>query len=288
MSKVKQLAIIGPTAAGKSDLALEVSKKRSIEIIAVDSRTIYQGLDIGTAKPSRLDQAKVAHHLLDVVKPGQTQHFNVFSFLKLAKKVLKEIEARGNTPVLVGGSGLYLSSILYNYQFPAGRPNEKERERFRQLSLTELRQLVLDRGFLLPKDSSNRRRLERCLELAGQPVKMAGLSKGTLIIGLNPPRDELWSKIATRYEKMIQAGVVAEARWALENYPPDSEALKSNIYRPLTAYLKGEISFDEVGQEFIKRDRALAKKQLTWFNRYQEAVWFAEPSVALEYILKRI
>ena len=285
MARIDQIAIVGPTAAGKSRLGLALAGQRPIEIIAADSRTVYRGLNIGTAKPTPADQALVRHHMIDVAGPGED--FNVFRFQQQARAALKKIKTAGRLPVIIGGSGLYLTSLVYGYQFQQQAGGHQNRQSaFQGWSVAQLQALIKKRRLLLPDQASNRRRLIRVLESnQSQPPTQTGLAANSRLVGLRPPPAVLDQNLKARARAMVKAGVVAEAVWAHHHYPADSEALKSNIYRCLKPHLDQQISLQTALDNFLVSERRLVKKQLTWFKRYPEIVWFDQLEPALAYLL---
>ncbi len=242
------LVIVGPTASGKTALAIELAKKFDGEIICADSRTVYKHLDIGTAKPTPQEQELVPHHLLDIVEPDQP--FTVADFKKLANEKIKEIQMRGKLPIMVGGSGLYIDSVIFDYQF--SKSGSK-------------------------RDSQNPRHLAK--EEPSQ--KSATLRENTLVIGLQVPRDVLRRRIEARIEQMLENGLISEAGKLINSYP-GSKALDAPGYKAFTEYLAGRLDLDEAKALFIKNDFQLAKRQMTWFKRNNSIHWIENRGQAVE------
>ena len=283
---VDLLALVGATACGKSSLAMALSKELSLEIIAADSRTVYRGLDIGTAKPSIADQKAVKHHLLDVVDPIE-QSFNVAQFQKLALSAIDDIRQRGRLPLLVGGSGLYIDSVLFGYRFGSDSDGLPAlRQSLQSLTIEQLQQEVVKKGIPLPNNRRNRRYLTRALERGRAPGSAQGWSKQTLAVGLRHSRAVLKERIEQRLQDMLDQGLLSEAEQALRNLPAESEALKSNIYIALKPYFAGQVKLQEACRDFVRRDLGLAKKQITWFKRHPQIVWFSDVDQASKYILQ--
>lgn len=272
------VAIIGPTASGKTDLALRLADHLPLEIICADSRTIYRGLDLGTAKPSPAEQARVPHHGLDLVTPDQP--FSAASFQALAQDWLVTIRQRQHLPVVVGGTGLYVESLLYNFTFAApADPNE--RARLEALNTKDLQQLCLQRAGALPANRLNRRHLVRAIERAGQaPPSRQPLTAGSMVVGLNPGREELRRRIEARAHTIFAADVVAEAQLAADRYGWDAPGLSGNIYPILRSLKKGEISRQVAIEHFITADWQLARRQMTWWRRNQDVQWFSSAAAA--------
>lgn len=268
------IVIVGETASGKSDLALQIAKEFSGEIICADSRTIYRGMDIGTAKPSSQDQAAIPHHLINVVEPGQ--RFSVVDFKQLALKAIENITSRGHFPIMAGGTGLYVDSILYDYQF---RPVDlAKRQELEKLDNKQLREIATGLGFITEMlDFSNNRRLVRAIESGGVVQRSEKLRKKTLVIGLQLPREVLRRKIEIRVDNMLREGFVDEVQKLGKRYGWDSEAMKGTGYRAFAEYIKGDIDIETARQKFIKGDMDLARRQKTWFKRNKSIQWSDDP-----------
>lgn len=247
----KLLIIVGPTASGKSDLAMNVAKKLDGEIICADSRTVYKGLNIGTAKPSGQDRAEILHHLLDVVEADQD--FTVADFKQLAENAIKDIQKRGKLPILVGGSGLYIDAVLFDYEF-----SEKNAE----------------------KDPINKRHLSQEV-----PKKMGGLRKDAAVVGIEVARDVLKERIAKRIDAMLDAGFLDEVKNVQALYP-NSKALLAPGYKAFSEHLLGHLSLEETKALFIKNDYNLAKRQMTWFKRNKNIHWLSDPNTYIEETLQ--
>jgi tRNA dimethylallyltransferase len=268
------IAIIGPTASGKSDLAMSVARKHGGEIIAADSRTIYRGMDIGTAKPTVADQAEIPHHLLDLVDPGQP--YSAAEFKEAAEGEIKAITARGNLPIVVGGTGLYVYGLVYDYQFPAGADNDLRQE-LQQLSLSELvaRLEREDPEMAEQIDLQNPRRVIRAIETARQPRRSEQhLKDGMLLVGLRPKSDELNKQIIQRTKAMQQIGLASEVAKLVEKYGSNCEAFRSPGYAEMIDYLDHKTTLAEAEDLINLHTRQLARRQLTWFKRNPEIRWF--------------
>ncbi len=282
----KLVAIVGPTASGKSDLAIELAEKFDGEIICADSRTVYKGMDIGTAKPTKEDQARVRHHLVDLVEPGEA--FSVADFKRMAEQAIADIQARGKVPIIVGGSGLYISVLLYDFQLlpPADHAFRQQLEELTTPQLIEkLEQVDPDSAAAI--DTKNRRRVIRAIETAGLPkVRLTALRPNCLLIGIGLNKEILRQRITERADKMIARGLLDEVRFLGEKYGWDSEAMTGIGYRVFKRAALGEQMVDEAKQQFIKGDIALAKKQMTWFNRDKNIQWIESPTEAADLVKK--
>ncbi len=265
------LVIVGETASGKSSLAFEVAERLNGEIICADSWTVYAGFDIGTAKPSAEDRERVPHHLLDVADPAQG--FSAVVFKRLANQAIDDIHARGKLPILVGGTGLYVDSVIYDYSFlPAPEPGIRQRLEALSLDLLleQASELGLDTGTV---DTRNKRRVIRLIENDGQIPTRQDLRKNTVVCGLRIPRDELRQRIEQRVDDMLAAGLEGEVAKLAERYGWSVEPMKGIGYREWQAYFIGQQTLDEIRQQIIKATLDLAKRQRTWFKRNNSIHW---------------
>ena len=271
----KMVVIVGETASGKSALAMEMAKKFNGELICADSSTIRKDLDIGSAKPSKEDQQLIKHHLLDMAKPDEV--FSAAKFKQLAQKAIKDISNRDKLPILVGGSGLYVDSILYDYEFlpPA---DLKERDLLSKLSVKDLLSVARGRKLDVSEiDTANKVRLIRFIQTNGKLPKKRSLRKNTLIIGLKTNREDLNKKITARTEHMIKQGLVDEVEGLVEQYGWKAEGLKAVGYREWQEHFLGKKSLEKTKFEIIKDTKNLAKKQRTWFRRNKSIQWVDTP-----------
>lgn len=273
------IVILGPTASGKSALALQLAQQYGGEIICADSRTVYKYMDIGTAKPTMQEQALVRHHLLDVVEPDES--FSAADFKRLAQKAIGEIVGRGNVPIIAGGTGLYIDALVYDYEF--GLPADPDvRAELSAMTLDELHTRLLELDIPIPCNENNPRHIIRAIELAGKRPQRTALRANTLLIGIQVPLDELTERIRLRVDAMVAAGFEDETRQLFARYPTDVEALRAPGYRAFRDYLVGHIDLGEAKTMFVKADRALARRQMTWFRRNHSIQWVTNPSMAVE------
>lgn len=282
MNNAPLVVIVGPTASGKSNLAMDLAKQFSGEIIAADSRTVYKGLDIGSAKPTKDDQKNIPHHLIDVVDSDET--FTAADFKAEALRAIDEIAMRGKVSIMVGGTGLYIDSVLFNYQF-LEKPNLATREELAALSLSDLQQRVRDIGVSEQDiDYKNRRHLQRAVE-AGAVIKpIYKLRPNTLVIGINVSRELLKQRISARIDAMVQIGLINEVSELVNRYGYNSEAMTGIGYRAIGRYLKEEINLEDALTMFKRGDYLLAKRQMTWFKRNKYIHWFDDPNKSMELV----
>jgi tRNA dimethylallyltransferase len=285
--KIKLIVLGGPTGSGKSDLALKLAEEIGAEIVNADSMQVYRRLDIGTAKPSAADLARVPHHLIDILDPDQD--FTASDFRREAAAAIADIERRGKRAIVVGGTGLYIRALLHGLvDSPTGDPELRRQfddvpgeELMRRLSLVDPE--TAER--LYPND---RVRLIRALEVylqTGRPISayrsehaFSEANYDALKMAIRVEREELYRRTDLRVEKMLEAGLVEEVRSLLAaGYGRELKAMRSIGYKEVTAYLAGEMTLDEA-VTLIKRDtRRYAKRQMTWFGREKDIYWLEYP-----------
>lgn len=245
------IVILGPTASGKSALALNLAERFNGELIAADSRTIYRGMDIGTAKPSSEEQRRVKHHLIDIRTPDQT--FSAAEFQRLAQAAIGDITARGKLPIVVGGTGLYIDALIYDFTFrPLGDP--EQRRALEQLTIEQLQAKLTEDGIPWPSNDRNPRHLVRALEAGGAGTERSPLRPNTLVIGLSPDKAVLDERIAKRVEQMVAVGFPDEVRQLAAEYGWDAPGLQAPGYKAFRAYIMGEATLDQAKQQFIQND----------------------------------
>jgi len=274
------IVIVGETASGKSALAMELAEKLGGELICADSWTVYRGFDIGTAKPTAEDQALVPHHLLDVADPSVG--FSAAEFQRLAKQAIADIVVRGKLPIMVGGTGLYIDSVLYDYSFlPASDPTL--RNELNAMSLENLikkaESMELDMSGI---DLRNKRRVIRLIENNGVRPSKKPMRENTLVIGMKRPLEELRERIIARIDTMVEQGFPDEVRRLGEQYGWDCEPMRAPGYRAFADFVLGKISLQDAKDRFRQNDLQLAKKQRTWFKRNDSIQWVSDPSYAVD------
>lgn len=268
------VVVVGPTASGKSALAMRIAQKHNGEIIASDSRTIYRGMDIGTAKPTPEDQQLVPHHLIDVRDPDES--FSAAEFKAMALKAIDDIASRGKLPVMVGGTGLYVDAVIFDYHFgPVA--DEARRAELNAMTVEELQQLCREKNIDLPINSQNKRHLVRAIELGGLISHKKQLRDNTFVVGISTERDVLRQRVMARAKEMVFEGVTDEVETIGRKYDWKGEALKGNIYRIFRGVVEGTKSMDDAIEEFVQSDMALAKRQMTWFKRNPFIHWSSDP-----------
>lgn len=281
------IAIIGPTAVGKTALSIDLAQQLDTEIISGDSMLIYKGMDIGTAKPGIRERRGIKHHLVDILDP--TQDFNAVQFQQLAAEKIKEINQQGKIPLLVGGTGLYVKALLEGYQFNDLPGDEKLRTQLTSMAdqygneylhtmLMKVDPVTAKR--LHPNDI---RRIIRALEVhytAGVTVSQQkafnqdGIVYDAVVIALTMDRAILYERINKRVDIMMQQGLVAEVERLLDNgVPPESQAMQGIGYKEIVSYLHNRTDLPTAIDNIKKATRHFAKRQLTWYRRMPYIHW---------------
>ncbi len=268
------VAIVGPTAVGKTALSIRLAADLDGEIVSADSRQVYRGMDIGTAKPTLAERRQVPHHLLDLVAPGEP--FTLAQYQQLAYAAIADIHRRGRVPLLVGGSGLYVRAVLDGLDIPRIAPNLARRRELQDVEAGALytRLQQLDPAAAARIDPRNKRRVIRAIEVceaADKPISEMQTERApdyaVLRIGLTLERDELYRRINERVDAMIAAGLVDEVRGLMaQGYGLDTPSMSGLGYRQIAAYANGEATLDEAVR-LLKRDtRRFVHHQYSWFR----------------------
>jgi tRNA dimethylallyltransferase len=288
---VPLVVIAGPTAVGKSEIAVELALRLNGEIISADSVQVYKYFNIGTAKLSPEEQKGVPHHLLDLLDPDE--QFSVADFQKLARQKIQEVHERGKLPLLVGGTGLYIQAVIDPYEFPEMKGQREIRETLRALWADGKDRELYQKLQELDPAAANRihpndfRRIARALEvyyLSGKPISSYSYQRDgddaqnlydLVMVGLTRHRSELYKRINKRVEKMFAEGLIQEVQSLLEKgYSPKLKPFEALGYKQAIKYLDGAYDLPTAIKETQKRTRNYAKRQLTWFRRDQRIHWF--------------
>ena len=289
------IAVVGPTASGKSDLALRLAVAFDGEIVGADSRQVYRHLDIGTAKPTPEQQAQAPHWLIDVVDPSD--EFSLRRYLDLAREALTDIWSRGKRPFLVGGSGQYVWGLLEGWQVPRVAPDGELRRSLEERAKREgaetlHRELAaVDADAAARIDARNVRRVVRALEVHALSDSTAASSGGklqppfdALILAIDRPRAELYRRIDERVDAMFAAGLVDEVGGLLaRGYPPELPSMSGIGYRQVCQCLAGELSLAEATAKMKTETHRVARMQLTWFRRDDPRIHWLDPSTGDPY-----
>lgn len=283
----KIVAVVGPTASGKTALAVELAKRFNGEVISADSMQVYKGMDIATAKPDENEMSGIPHHLISIISPDE--EFSVSIFKTLAEKAIEDISSRGKLPIIAGGTGLYIDAVLNNTTFLDNTKNDEIRSKLQQRAESEGAEALYKE--LLEKDRetaekihpNNVLKIVRALEILYSSGKtlteqnaQSHLKKSpyeSLIIGLNAKeRDYLYNRINSRVEKMVDMGLAEECR-AFYSQSFAHTAVQAIGYKEIKPYLDGEITLDEAKDNLKQSTRRYAKRQLTWFRRNERINW---------------
>ncbi|MDD6217831.1 MAG: tRNA (adenosine(37)-N6)-dimethylallyltransferase MiaA [Selenomonadaceae bacterium] len=297
--KEKLIVIAGPTASGKTALAVELARRLDTEIISGDSMLVYKGLDIGTAKPGKKEMGGIRHHLIDILDAGAG--FNVTDFINLAKPVITLLNQQGRIPILAGGTGLYIKSLVEGYQFNETSGDPEYRESLQRLAEEKGREYVFDMLRKVNPDAAeklhinNFRRIIRALEvyhLGGEQIseeKASELAYDVFAIGLGWERSVLYERINRRVEIMIEQGLYNEVEGLLKNGISDScQSMKGIGYKELLPAVRGEISLDEAADKIKQNTRHFAKRQLTWYRKMPYIRWYDAQAEADEKLADKI
>lgn len=286
----KKIAVIaGPTATGKTRLGIELARELGGEIVSADSMQVYRGMDIGTAKASAAERAAAVHHMLDVAEPAE--NYSVARYVEEAARCCEDILGRGRLPIVVGGTGLYIDSLISGRDFAAVREDGALRDRLSaeydrlggEAMLARLAQVDPERAARLP--ASDRRRIVRALEvyeLTGESISQHDRRSRSLppryeaarIVLSYRDREALYARINARVDAMLAAGLTEEVAGLLSaGVSPDCTAMQAIGYKETAMYLRGEISLQEAAELIKTGSRRYAKRQLTWFGRAEGALW---------------
>ena len=287
VKKRKLLVLVGPTAVGKTKMSLEIAKQFRCEIISGDSMQVYRGMDIGTAKASPEERAAVPHHMIDIHDPDYP--FSVAEFQERAERLIGEISDRGHLPFIVGGTGLYIESVCYGFQFSEGGADEAYRRELNDYADRYGEEALHDKLKQADPPSAekihpnDRRRTIRALEvlrLTGMPLsehlnRQKKESPYELcIIGLTMDRDFLYKRIEERIDAMMEDGLVDEVRSLLDRgYSTDLVSMQGLGYKEIAGYLLGHYSLSDAVEMLKRNTRRFAKRQLSWFRRMKEIQW---------------
>lgn len=291
------IAIIGPTAVGKTALSFKLAERFQTELVSADAYQVYKGMDIGTAKATKDELATYRHHLIDIIEPNED--FSAAAFQEAARTTIEDLHERGKIPILVGGTGLYVQSLLEGYEFKAKRHSKEERQaalsRIAALSEEELKAYITEKTGYEPPDwhelLSNSHRLVRLVgaiekgdgAAAVMPQKAGGPLYHAFVIGLSLPRQVLYERIEKRIDAMIEAGWIDEVQQLLQDgVSPEAQAMKAIGYKELALYLDGQLSLEAASELIKKRTRHFAKRQMTWFKRMPYIRWYEKDDFVTE------
>lgn len=287
MDKPEVIVICGPTASGKTALSIELAKKINGEIISSDSMQIYKYMDIGTAKPTQEEMQGIKHYLLDFVEPNQ--RYSVAEFKKDAEKSIEEILNKGKVPIIVGGTGLYVDSLIYGIEYQEIKFDEKYREELEKRAEAEgLENLYNEAKQIDPQaiekiSENDKKRILRILEIykatgknkTEQEIESRknGVKYDYKVFAINMERKKLYERINARVDIMIEHGLIQEVQNLLKRYAEFPTAMQGLGYKEVVEYLNGKISKEEMIEEIKRETRRYAKRQLTWFRKNKQTIW---------------
>ena len=275
------IVIVGPTASGKTSLAVELAKKYNGEIISADSRAVYRGMDIGTAKPTVDERQGIPHWGIDIVDPDES--FTAADFKNYALERISDIRRRGRTPFLVGGTGLYVDSVIFDYQF-GQQPEPQLRAALEKMTISELQNYCVKNNIKLPQNRKNKRYLVRAIEQKGINQRSSkDLIGNTYVAGIATDKDVLRQRISLRSEQIFSNNVVNEASSLGAKYGWGCESMTGNVYPLVHAYLQGDLLYQEMVNKNVTLDWRLAKRQMTWLKR-NPYIWWGSIAQVRDYL----
>ncbi|WP_145387682.1 tRNA (adenosine(37)-N6)-dimethylallyltransferase MiaA [Staphylococcus capitis] len=298
------VVIVGPTASGKTELSIEVAKKFNGEIISGDSMQVYKNMDIGTAKVTQDEMDGITHHMIDILEPDES--FSAFEFKKRAEACIEDITNRGKLPIIAGGTGLYIQSLLYNYAFEDETISE-EQMKLVQAQLEELKHYNNEElhQYLASFDSdsaedihpNNRKRVLRAIEYYLKTKKLLSSRKkvqqftenyDTLLLGIEMSRETLYFKINKRVDIMLGHGLFKEVQDLVEQGFESSQSMQAIGYKELVPVVKGHIQMEDAVEKLKQHSRKYAKRQLTWFKNKMDVRWLDKEKMSLQMMLDEI
>ncbi len=286
-NKAKVIVICGPTASGKTALSIEVAKKINGEIISCDSMQIYKDMNIGTAKPTKEEMGEIKHYLIDYVLP--TERYSVAEYKKDAKKAIKEVIEKGKTPIIVGGTGLYVDSLIYEIEYPEIKFDEEYRKKLeKEVEEEGLEKLYekakkIDPIAIQKIRKTDKKRILRVLEIYHATGKTKTEQEiisrqkepeyDYKVYGLLWDRQKLYDRINLRVDIMIEQGLIEEVKTILKKYSEFPTAMQGLGYKEVVQYLNKEITKEEMIEKIKQETRRYAKRQMTWFRKNKQTIW---------------
>lgn len=287
MEKEKVIVICGPTASGKTKLSIEIAKKLNGEIVSADSMQIYQDMTIGTAKPTKEEMQGIKHYLIDCVSPSV--RYSVAEYKKDAIKAIDEIIGKGKTPIVVGGTGLYVNSLIYGIDYPEIEIDLEYRNKLEEIAEKEGLESLYERAKKIDPEaarsisSNDKKRICRILEIYNTTGKTKteqelesrknGPKYNYLVFGIQMDREKLYHRINKRVDIMIEEGLIEEVKQVLAKYKEFPTAMQGLGYKEVVEYLNGITTKEEMIEKIKMETRRYAKRQLTWFRKYEDMTW---------------
>ncbi|MGW7906443.1 tRNA (adenosine(37)-N6)-dimethylallyltransferase MiaA [Staphylococcus pseudoxylosus] len=298
------IVLVGPTAVGKTEFSIELAKKVDGEIISGDSMQVYKQMDIGTAKITQDEMSGIPHHMIDILEPDE--NFSAYEFKNRAQRLIKEITARGRVPIIAGGTGLYIQSLIYNYDFEDETISEQKSLEI-EAKLSELDQLTNEalHQYLASFDEvsaqdihpNNRKRVRRAIQYYLKTKKLLSSRKkvqqftenyDTLLLGIEMSRDILYQRINKRVDIMLERGLVSEVQQLVDNGYEKSQSMQAIGYKEIVPVIKQELSLDEATEKLKQHSRNYAKRQMTWFKNKLDVLWLDREKMSLSLMLEEV
>ncbi|EHJ07934.1 tRNA delta(2)-isopentenylpyrophosphate transferase [Staphylococcus simiae CCM 7213 = CCUG 51256] len=298
------IAIVGPTASGKTELSIELAKRLNGEIISGDSMQVYKTMDIGTAKVTLEEMDGVPHHLIDILEPDDT--FSAYDFKLRAEQLIEDITARGSVPIIAGGTGLYIQSLLYNYELEDESISQEQLDKVQQ-QLTQLSELdnaelhdylaSFDKVSANNIHPNNRQRVLRAIEYYLKTKKLLSNRKkvqqftenyDTLLIGIEMSRKTLYSKINKRVDIMLDHGLFKEVQQLVDQGYESCQSMQAIGYKELIPVINGHMTLDDAVDKLKQHSRQYAKRQMTWFKNKMNVHWLDKENMTLQMMLDEI
>ena len=282
-NKIKVIAVVGPTASGKTSYSIELAKNINGEIISADSRLVYRGFNIGTAKPTKAEMQNIPHYMIDIVEPEY--NYSAGLFKNEAKKIIYHIAKKGKVPIITGGTGLYIDILLKNYELPQIEPDMDFRKKLYNLSDEELYNNLISLNKTTEGiDIHDRKKIIRAIEITTKTGLTLDNSRGmeepefdVEWIGRNYERPELYQRINKRVDEMIASGLVEETKKLLEKHGRIQNLTDTIGYREIIGFLDNKYSLEEAKEVLKQNTRRYAKRQLTWFRKNSNIKWNIYP-----------
>lgn len=287
MPKPKIIVICGPTASGKTALSIELAKRIGGEIVSADSMQIYHDMNIGSAKVTKKEMQGIKHHLIDIVSPEE--RYSVADFKKDAKQAIEEILAKGKTPIIVGGTGLYINALIYEIEYPDIPVDEEYRKQLQKIEREQGLQVLYQRAMDIDPEATQKisendsKRTLRILEIyhaTGKTKTQQDRESRTKdipydykVFVIDIEREQLYNRINSRVDKMIEQGLIQEVAELLDKYHSFPTAMQAIGYKEVKEYLDNQISKEEMVEKIKQESRRYAKRQLTWFRKDKSFIW---------------
>ncbi|WP_426450833.1 tRNA (adenosine(37)-N6)-dimethylallyltransferase MiaA [Staphylococcus xylosus] len=298
------IVLVGPTAVGKTEFSIELAKKVNGEIISGDSMQVYKHMDIGTAKITQDEMSGVPHHMIDILEPDE--NFSAYEFKNRAQRLIKEITTRGRVPIIAGGTGLYIQSLIYNYDFEDETISEQKSleieaklDELDQLSNEALHQYLATFDEVSAQDihPNNRKRVRRAIQYYLKTKKLLSSRKkvqqftenyDTLLLGIEMSRGILYQRINKRVDIMLERGLLSEVQQLVDNGYETSQSMQAIGYKEIVPVIKQELSLDEATEKLKQHSRNYAKRQMTWFKNKLDVLWLDREKMSLSLMLEEV